>query len=428
MENSILTMTERDARTEDVNSVPDMLPLENEFENLPQPRSIKLNPSTTLISSKIISDDRSDGSGVRKSEETVPDSIRLENKSRYHPETRSNMVQSVASCLSRPSKQVSGKKCEKSCGLQYGISGEFVQTVVEQQKVKVSKSHIKPQIFDDPDDQKYFCHMLEDVMVKTFLSDDEQKIFRKSLEGMRMNYLEILERQKNNMFYCPTSFNFSSRIGEKESCVPDALDKMKSSLELNPNLTRKETQKLKKIRDHLQKLRPELAEQEFVDALACFFYNTRGIFIHSLQFDGHLKVLTNKAREYRKQNKSIGFVLTDFEKKLAEQLNIPSQTLVDTADTIVTHLLTKPKASNQTRINGNTTGWKITGEVINYETTPNQDHKIDIEEVVEVIEEVSEEGKLIMKRSLPSKKRNRFFKDHTFPNLIHKNSFISQFR
>ena len=51
--------------------------------------------------------------------------------------------------------------------------------------------------------------------------------------------------------------------------------------------------------------------------------------------------------------------------------------------------------------NGNTTGWKITGEVINYETTPNQDHKIDIEEVVEVIEKVSEEGKLIMKRSLP---------------------------
>ena len=56
--------------------------------------------------------------------------------------------------------------------------------------------------------------------------------------------------------------------------------------------------------------------------------------------------------------------------------------------------------------NGNTTGWKITGEVINYKTTSNQDHKIDIEEVIEVIEEVSEEGKLIMKRSLPSKKRN----------------------
>ena len=131
---------------------------------------------------------------------------------------------------------------------------------------------------------------------------------------MKANYQEILEGQEKNMFYCPTSFNFSSRIGENESCVPDALGKMKSSLEVNSHLTTKERQNLEKIRDHLQKLRPELAEQEFVDALACFFYQERGIFIHSLKLDDHLKVLTNKAREYRRQNKNIGFGLTDFEK------------------------------------------------------------------------------------------------------------------
>ena len=280
------------------------------------------------------------------------ESIPLVNESKNQPGPPSKTVPSGPYSQLISTKQSSDNNCSKSCRLQYGISEVFIQNVIKQQNVKYSKSHIHPQTFADPNDQKYYGHMLEDVMVKNFSSDDEQKIFRKSLEGMKANYPEILEGHEKNMFYCPASFNFSSRIGENESCVPDALDEMKSSLEVNPNLTPKETRNLKNIRDHLQKLRPELAEQEFVDALACFFYNKRGIFIHSLKLDDHLKVLTNRAREFRRQNKSIGFELTDFEKKLAEQLNISSQTLVDTADTVVTHLLTKAKARNQTRING----------------------------------------------------------------------------
>ena len=189
-------------------------------------------------------------------------------------------------------------------------------------------------------------------MVKIFATDDEQRIFRKSLEGMKTNFLEILEGQEKNMFYFPTAFSFSSRIGEDETCVPDALDEMKLSLECKQLLTPKDERNLRKIRENLQKLRPELAEQEFVDALACFFYRQRGVFIHSLKFDDHLKVLTNKAREYRRQNKSIGFQLTDFEKKLTEKLNISIQILIYIADIVVNHLLTKPKAGNRSKING----------------------------------------------------------------------------
>lgn len=48
--------------------------------------------------------------------------------------------------------------------------------------------------------------------------------------------------------------------------------------------------------------------------------------------------------------------------------------------------------------NGSATEWEIAGEVTKFETTPNQDHTINIEEVFE-------DGKLIMKRSLPFKKR-----------------------
>ena len=95
-----------------------------------------------------------------------------------------------------------------------------------------------------------------------------------------------------------------------------------------------------------------MAEQEFVDALACFFYKQRGIFIHSLKLDEHLKVLTNKAREHRRQNKNIAFELTEFETKLADLLNISSQTFDDIVNTVVSHLLKKPKAIYHTRING----------------------------------------------------------------------------
>ena len=356
MANTTPIQTEPDVRTEAVeNALPSVL-LQHHSESLPQPDfpSMELDPASTRTSSQQASEKSFDESCHKRSEEIEPclESIRLVNESKIQPRPPSKKIPLNPHCQLNSTVQRSDTNCLKSCGLQYGISEVFIQNVLEQQKVKYSKYHINPQTFDDPYDQKYYGHMLEDIMVKRFNTDDEQKIFRKSLEGMKANYQEILEGLKKNMFFCPTSFNFSSRIGENESCVPDALDEMKSSLELNPNLTPKERHNLDKIRDHLQKLRPELAEQEFVDALACFFYNKRGIFIHSFKLDDHLKVLTNKATEIRRQNKNIGFELSDFEKKLAEQLNISSQNLVDSADIVVTHLLTKPKASNQTRING----------------------------------------------------------------------------
>ena len=189
-------------------------------------------------------------------------------------------------------------------------------------------------------------------MMKIFDAEDEQKIFRKSLEGMKRNYPEILKGTEKNMFYCPTAFNFSSRIEDNETCVPDELDKIKDSLESKETISLQEMENLKMIRDHLQKLRPELAEQEFVDALACFFYKHRGIFIHSLKLDDHLKVLTRKAGDFRKQNKHLQFSLTDFERKLMDVLNISYQSLVDTSDIIVTYLLTTNNSTSEKKVSG----------------------------------------------------------------------------
>ena len=201
MGNCISIPIERGERSENVENVPDVLPLEDELENLSQPNSIEICPSSTLTSSKTSPDHPFMGSCDQRSNESVPDLKRLENKSKCNPEPPSITVQSEPSRLSKSSKQASDQNCKKSCGLQYGISDVFAQTVLEQQKVKFSKSHIKPKTFDNPNDQKYYGHMLEDVMIKNFNTDDEQKIFRKSLEGMKANYPEILEgREKKYVF------------------------------------------------------------------------------------------------------------------------------------------------------------------------------------------------------------------------------------
>ena len=134
----------------------------------------------------------------------------------------------------------------KSCGLEYGISELFNSIVLEQQIVKASKSHIQPKTFNDPNDQRSYGHMLSDVMVKTFDSKDEQQIFRKSLEGMSSNYPEILKGQERNMFYCPSAFNFDTRLTD-ETCSPDGLEEIQASLESKKQLDSKEEKDLRKI-------------------------------------------------------------------------------------------------------------------------------------------------------------------------------------
>ena len=290
---------------------------------------------------------------------------------------------------------ISDKNCEKGCSLALGLSEEFKQIVLQQQEVKTSKSNIHIQTFDDEEDQKYFNHMLHDIMIKTFDSPDEQKIFRKSLEGMNTNFPYILNGKENKMFYCPSAFNFDSRMEQTETSVLEALEEIQASLQTMQELTRKEKSNLKKIRDHLRKLRPQLAEQEFVDALACFFYQHRGIFIHSLKFEDHLKVLTNKARLHRSQNKNIGFTLTDFEKKLAKQFNISMQSLVDCANLVVSSLGNTEIERSGHKVNGRTIHEAIDTKLKGNEATyVKKIFKSDLDYTEEEIKEGVKLGKL----------------------------------
>ena len=146
---------------------------------------------------------------------------------------------------SHPYEDSSDPKCPESCGLTYGLSDKFEHNIIEQQKIKASKAHIKSQIFHHPKEKEKYKHMMDDVILKAFDEESEKKIFRKSLDGMESNYPEILNGTEKHMFYCPLAFNFDSRIGEKETSVPEFIDDLKSSLEAKSSLTKIERANLK---------------------------------------------------------------------------------------------------------------------------------------------------------------------------------------
>ena len=125
----------------------------------------------------------------------------------------------------------SDNNCDNSCNLRLGVSETFNKILLEQQKIKTLKTHISPQIFNDPEDLKLYQHMLGDVMLKILDDPKDQKIFRTALEGMHRNYPEIITGKEKYMFYCPSAFNFDSRIAEDETCIPDVLDDIQFQLE-----------------------------------------------------------------------------------------------------------------------------------------------------------------------------------------------------
>ena len=65
-----------------------------------------------------------------------------------------------------------------------------------------------------------------------------------------------------------------------------------------------------------------------------------------------LRSIQTKQENIGGKTKKLGFKLTDFEKKLANLLSISHQTLTDTANDVMTHLLTNIKANKGPTING----------------------------------------------------------------------------
>ena len=139
---------------------------------------------------------------------------------------------------------------EQSCNLRYGFSQTFTQNVMKQQKARSSQTNNQPQVFDDPNEQMKYNHLMGDDILKNFDDESEKTIFKKALEGMEANYPEILQGTEKHMFYCPTAFNFDSRVQATETSVPDVLEKLQNSLASKKNLTKIEQNILKVIRNH----------------------------------------------------------------------------------------------------------------------------------------------------------------------------------
>ena len=106
----------------------------------------------------------------------------------------------------------SDRNRDLECGLGYGTSHVFEKNVCAQQKVKSAKLIKNQVMFSDPKDHKNYKRMLDDIMYKTFDGPEEQKLLKKSLEGMKRDYPDILSGNKRNMFFYPPAFDFDSRI------------------------------------------------------------------------------------------------------------------------------------------------------------------------------------------------------------------------
>lgn len=210
--------------------------------------------------------------------------------------------------------------CKWRCALKIGLSENFASKIKESQLVKTSHGRKTLDVFDDPSTQRKYQAILNDVIVSIFDDPSDQEIFRKGLEGMERNYPEVLSGEQKHLVMCPSAFNYDSRIEPTESSVPKRFEERKAELETIPNRTAQEQKDLEDINEYLTRILPQITEGEVFTAFEKFFYPNRGIFIHSLKLDNHLKVFIDKARHERNQIKDTGFKLTPLEERIAEAL------------------------------------------------------------------------------------------------------------
>ena len=219
-----------------------------------------------------------------------------------------------------------------SCVLEMGLCQRFRLYIAEQQdKIKKQGGLQALKLFTNAKEQQLFEPILKDVLWNIFNDPAERKIFMTALTGMKRNYLNILTGEKSTMTIFPESFAFDDRIKMHNTVVVSALEEMKKEMKTTKT-------DFKNIRKFLTKIKPQVAEGDIFDPLARFFYNKRGIFLHSLKMDQYLKIFTRVSKDYRKQNKSAPPQMTSLEEKLKEALGITEDTLNEEAGNILAAL------------------------------------------------------------------------------------------
>ena len=145
-------------------------------------------------------------------------------------------------------------------------------------------------MFQTPEEQEMFLPLLKDVIFNIFTDPNEKKIFKKALLSMKRDYPQLTERSSDTLTVFPEWFQFDSRIKKKQTVVLPVLENIKKEMD-------KTHSDFNKIDQFIRKIKPQLSEQEVFEPLVRFFFNQRGVLLHSLKFHQYMRPFTNLAKD-----------------------------------------------------------------------------------------------------------------------------------
>ena len=222
--------------------------------------------------------------------------------------------------------ETSDSNCESFCGLGLGSSEWFIKEVEKQQELMTQQGYQPKSLFPDKEDQQLFLPILKDVILNIFNDPNEQQIFRTGLLGMKRNYKNVLDGSKTTLSLFPEAFDYDSRIKIYNTVMLEQLEKMKQS-----------HTDFEQIQNFIRVAKPQAGECDIFNALVRFFYNQRGIFLHSLKLDQYLKIFIDLSQNYRK-SRCVSTQLTPLEGKIKDAFRMSETSLNEAADKVITEL------------------------------------------------------------------------------------------
>ena len=231
----------------------------------------------------------------------------------------------------------SDQNCDKSCGLRLGADHNFVSKINEQQDKldkrgrKINHLGLTGQEYDR------FLPVLKDVILNIFTDPNEEKIFLKALRGMHDKFPDTLNGSKKTMSMFPEMFDYDSRIKIHNPVIVELLDEMKGT-----------QNDFNEIQKFIKLIKPQAAEELVFNSLSRFFYNHRGMFLHSLKLDQYMKIFLDLSTQERKNNKG-GCHLTSLEDKIAAALQITEESLDAPADYVIGFLKKSQPIASQSK-------------------------------------------------------------------------------
>ena len=174
-----------------------------------------------------------------------------------------------------------------------------------------------------------------------------KEVFRKTKQGLSINYQDVISGRKNILTISPPIFEYNSRIGVHDTIVPEKLKEISTQI-VTAGGNKNESNKINKF---LADIEPQIAESDVFDELALFFCNDAGLLLHGYQPHTFLRIFVDKAAEertiQRKANKDFqDYSLTELERKILISLHIDLADIEMISRRIVLNLKSKFPSSS----------------------------------------------------------------------------------